>query len=172
LQRFFEANPDYFVAVNGEPPRPDEAACELHDAPPAEMAYREMRLLGFADRETGELAGMASVVVDLIAEHVGHIGLFIVATALHGSGAAQAMLDDLERWLRERGARWIRLGVVAGNARAERFWERAGYGEVRTRGPLRMRQRTNLLHVLVKPVAGGTLAEYLALVERDRPEAP
>ena len=175
LQRFFDANPDYFVAVNGEPPRADEAEREFRDAPPAGMAYREMRLLGFfADdggRE-GELVAMATLVGDFIAEHVWHLGLFIVATALHGSGAAHAMYRELEDWMVERGAHWIRLGVVVGNARAERFWERAGYLEVRRRGPVRMEQRLNLLRVLVKPLDGREIAPYLALVARDRPDAP
>jgi hypothetical protein len=30
----------------------------------------------------------------------------------------------------------------------------------------------NDLRVMAKPLAGGTLAEYLALVARDRPETP
>src|SRR5215217_4260376 len=76
LQRFFEANPAYFDSVNGEPPRPDEAAHELADVPPAGMAYREMLLIGFVDGDAAELAGMATIVSDFIAEHVWHIGLF------------------------------------------------------------------------------------------------
>ena len=71
----------------------------------------------------------------------------------------------------EQGARWLRLGVVRGNARAERFWERCGYVQVRERGPVQMGRKTNLLRVMVKPLAGGTLDEYLALVARDRPGA-
>ena len=73
-------------------------------------------------------------------------------------------------WIQERGAHWIRLGVVVGNTRAERFWHRQSYVQVRERGPLQMGQRTNLLRVLVKPLNGGTLEQYLALVARDRPE--
>jgi ribosomal protein S18 acetylase RimI-like enzyme len=169
LQRFFVANPEYFVAVNGEPPRSDEAEREFRDVPPAGMAYREMRTLGFfADADVA----MAIVVGDFIAEHVWHVGLFIVATALHGSGAAHAMYRQLEAWMVERGAHWIRLGVVVGNARAERFWERSGYAEVRRRGPLQMARRTNLLRVMVKPLDGRAIAPYLALVARDRPGAP
>ena len=180
LQRFFEANPEYFVNVNGEPPRADEAEHEFHDTPPPGMAYREMRMLGFfavddggasADRDR-ELVAIATIVGDFIAEHVWHIGLFIVATALHGSGAAHAMYRQLEEWMVERGAHWIRLGVVAGNTRAERFWERSGYLQVRERGPLEMGRRTNMLRVMVKPLDGRTIAPYLALVARDRPGAP
>ena len=39
LQRFFDANPGYFLAVTGEPARTDEAAQEFADMPPAGMSY-------------------------------------------------------------------------------------------------------------------------------------
>ena len=175
LQRFFDANPEYFFNVGGEPPRPDEAEREFRDVPPAEMRYREMLLLGFSDDgddASGAMVAMATIVADLLAEHVWHIGLFVVATVLHGSGAAHAIYAELERWMRDRGARWIRLGVVAGNTRAERFWERSGYLQVRERGPLEMGRRTNMLRVMVKPLDGRTIAPYLAIVARDRPGAP
>lgn len=168
LQRFFDANPEYFLTVQGEPPRPDEAERELADVPPAGMPYREMLLIGFVDDASGDLAGMATIVGDFIADHVWHIGLFIVASALHGSGAAPVLYRKLEQWMVDRGARWIRLGVVQGNAKAERFWQRSGYVQVRERGPLQMGRKTNLLRVMVKPLAGGTLDAYLALVGRDR----
>ena len=72
----------------------------------------------------------------------------------------------------EQGARWLRLGVVQGNLQAERFWARCGYVQVRERGPMTMGRKSNLLRVMAKPLAGGTIEEYLALVERDRPSAP
>ena len=174
LQRFFDVNPEYFLSVDGEPPAPDAAANELVDVPPAGMRYREMLLLGVTRRGEpgGALAAMATVVEGFISEHVSHIGLFIVATSLHGSGAAQEIYRKLERWMVDRGAAWVRLGVVAGNARAERFWERSGYVETRRRGPIEMGRKTNVLRVMVKPLAGGSVDEYLALVERDRPSAP
>ena len=171
LQRFFDANHAYFLEVNGEPPRADEGEREFRDVPPPEMAYREMLLLGWFGGD-GELVAMATIVGDFIAEHVWHLGLFIVATALHGSGAAHAMYRELEEWTVGRGAHWIRLGVVVGNTRAERFWERSGYRQVRERGPLEMGRRTNRLRVMVKPLAGREVAPYLALVARDRPDGP
>jgi GNAT superfamily N-acetyltransferase len=172
LQRFFDANPAYFLATQGEPPRQNEAEIEFHDVPPAEMAYREMRLIGFTDGDGSALVGMATIVADFIAEHVWHVGLFIVASALHGSGAATTLYRALETWMVDQGAHWIRLGVVRGNARAERFWERHGYLKVRERGPMQMGQKSNLLRVMMKPLAGGGVDAYLALVARDRPGAP
>ena len=169
LQRFFDSNPEYFLAVGGEPPRADEAEREFRDVPPAGMAYRDMFLLGWFASDD-ELVAMATVVGDLIAEHVWHIGLFIVSTRLHGAGVAQELYDGVEGWMKARGARWSRLGVVAGNARAERFWERLGYKELRMRRGVAMGKRTNDIRVMMKPLTGGSVAQYFALVVRDRPE--
>jgi len=57
-----------------------------------------------------------------------------------------------------------------GNERAERFWEKLGYREVRKRLAVQMGQRTNDLRVMVKPLQGASVDEYLTLVSRDRPE--
>jgi GNAT superfamily N-acetyltransferase len=170
LQRFFEENPEYFHAVEGRPPGPGEANEEFHGGLPAGWSFTRKWLLGFVD-EANALAGMASVVSDLLARNVWHIGLFIVATARHGSGDAWVLYRALEDWAARGGAKWLRLGVVAGNARAERFWEKAGFIEVRRRNAVEMGQRVNTLRVMAKPLAGGTIGEYTALVARDRPES-
>ncbi len=70
------------------------------------------------------------------------------------------------------GARWIRLGAVIGNVKAERFWARCGYVELRQRAGIEMGLRLNTLRVLVEPLGDARLAEYLARVARDRPGAP
>ena len=66
---------------------------------------------------------------------------------------------------------WMRLGVVAGNGRAERFWEKCGFVEVRRREELMMGAKINTVRVMVKPLAGGALPDYLAAVKRDNPHA-
>ena len=88
LQRFYERNPLYFEQVNGAPPRPDEAREEIRDLPPEGWSFSAKRLLGYAD-DQGELVAMASLVSDLMAPRVWLVGLFIVATELHGSPAAR-----------------------------------------------------------------------------------
>ena len=170
LQRFFDLNPEYFLAVGGQPATLAEAHQEIHGALPAGWPYTKKWSIGFVDG-SGALIGMADVVSNLLAPGVWHIGLFIVATALHGRGAAQALYHELERWSRERGAQWLRLGVVEGNARAERFWIRCAYVEVRKRDNFEVGTLVRTVRVMAKPLAGGTLAEYLALVARDRPES-
>lgn len=168
LQDFFEANPLYFTTVTGEPARADEAHEEIHDALPAGWPHTKKWLIGYVDAQQRVVA-VANIVSDLLATNVWHIGLLLVATERHGSGDAQAIYRGLESWAAANGARWLRLGVVVGNARAERFWQRQGYAEVRTREGVVMGERTNTLRVMVKSLAGDPIERYFALVERDRP---
>ena len=170
LQAFFEENPEYFLAVNGVPPRSCEAQEEFDDLPPVDISFNERWLIAFTD-PTGKLVGFAGVLSDILAARVWHIGIFIVASELHGTGAALAHYDTLERWMAANGAAWIRLGVVEGNVKAERFWRKTGYREVRKRLGIKMGGRMNDVRVLVKPLENRSIAEYLALVERDNPDS-
>lgn len=171
LQAFFDANPEYFLAIGDEGPRPTTAQEEFDSVPPTEFPYRQRWMLAWTG-DDGAMVGMADVVADLFAERVWHIGLFVVATALHGHGAARLMYRQLEQWICAGGAQWLRLGVVLGNGRAERFWTRHGYIELRRRHDIPMGRRSNTVRVLMKPLGGGNVADYLALVGRDRPDAP
>jgi GNAT superfamily N-acetyltransferase len=171
LQAFFEANPDYDIAVYGTPPGPGKAREEFETAIPPEFSYEKRWMLKFVTAE-GAMVATASVVSNMLAQGVWHVGLFIVATRLHGTGAAREIYAALEAWMKANGARWLRLGVVVGNARAERFWQSAGYVEVRKRLAVEMGERVNDLRVMAKPLAGGAIADYLAMVARDRPGMP
>lgn len=130
--------------------------------------------LGFFDA-AGRLAAVADITSDLLAAGVWHLGLFIVETARHGRGEAQALYLAVEDWARANGAAWMRLGVVHGNARGEAFWARQGYVEVRRREGMTFGEVTRTVRVMVKPLVGGSkvgdsIDAYLAMVPRDRPE--
>lgn len=167
LQAFFDANPEYFLTLGGKPAAPDEARTEFEGRPPAGMPYGEVVMIGFVD-QSGSLAGMASVVSNLLADDVWHIGLYIVASRLHGTGAASAWYRALEGWMVGRGAKWLRLGALAANPKAGRFWEKMGYAEVRRRENVQMAGREHTVRVFVKVVGEYGLARYLELVARDR----
>jgi hypothetical protein len=64
------------------------------------------------------------------------------------------------RWAHDLGAQWMRLGVVEGNTRAERFWERCAFVEMRRRDGVEMGTRTHTIRVMAKPLDGGTPREY------------
>lgn len=171
LQALFEANPLYFFTVNGRPPGPQEAQIEFDELPPAHLGYSRRWLLGVFGPGRA-LEGVAIVVADLCAPGVWHIALFLMASARHGTGASAEVYQALEAWVHASGAQWLRLGVVQGNGRAERFWQRLGYEQVRVREGVDTGGRLNTLRVMVKPLAARPLADYLAAVPRDQPDSP
>lgn len=169
LQRFFDDNPAYFLAVQGEPAGTDMGRDELTETPPPGTPCSQLWRVGYIDA-SGRLAAFAGIATDLFADGVCHVGLFIVESARHGNGDAQRVYAGLEDWARAHGAAWMRLGVVVGNTRGERFWARGGFRPVRLREGYVMGQRTNTVRVMVKPLAEPTLGDYLARVGRDRPD--
>src|ERR1700687_2189472 len=108
LQQFYESNPEYHLIVGGQAPGPNEARDEFDSLPPAEWPFEKRWMLAFVDGGDS-MVGMASVISNLFAEGIWHIGLFVVATSLHGRGAAYILHDQLESWMRDNGARWLRL---------------------------------------------------------------
>lgn len=57
-----------------------------------------------------------------------HISDLAVAPAMDGRGVGSHLLAFAETWARERGCRFVTLGVFPGNARARALYERHGYG--------------------------------------------
>lgn len=171
VQAFFEANPDYFYHTHGCAPDAHAAQVEFDDYPPASMKFGRRWFLGLFNR-VPDMIGVAVVVSDLCAPRVWHIALFIIATRLHGSGAAQEIYASFEEWMRAAQARWIRLGVVEEHARALQFWTKQGFRCVRTRTGVATGSRVNDIAVLVKPLTSGRVSDYLTLVPRDDPGAP
>jgi ribosomal protein S18 acetylase RimI-like enzyme len=56
-----------------------------------------------------------------------HISVIATTAAAAGSGVGRALLEYGEGWARGRGLTLLTLNVFAGNARARRFYERAGW---------------------------------------------
>ncbi|CAD0266842.1 GNAT family acetyltransferase (fragment) [Pseudomonas veronii] len=82
------------------------------------------------------------------------------------------MHADLEAWAVTQGAEWLRLTVVVGNRKAERFWPKLGYVPVRIREGIRMGRQLNTVSIQVKALVGGQVDDYLIRVPLDRPVAP
>jgi GNAT superfamily N-acetyltransferase len=171
LQALFDANPGYFQTVNGRNAHPDEAQAEFDEMPPASLGYTRRFFLGLFDARDA-LQGIAVVVSDLCAPRVWHITLYLLAASLHGSGTAHETYRAMEAWMQAQGAQWLRLCVVAGNGRGERFWQTCGFEQTCVRHGVDTGGRLNTLRVLFKPLAGGSLADYLSLVPRDRSDPP
>jgi GNAT superfamily N-acetyltransferase len=166
VQRLFESNPGYFTMVLGEPAGPDAARETFERLPPEGWPCTRKWGIDFRGAR-GDLVAIADIVSDLFAAGVWHVGLFMVAGPLHGTGVAQEAYAALEAWMQAQGARFLRLGVVEGNARAERFWRSRGYLQVHRRPGVVMGRKTHTLAIMAKPLGSATLEEYLARVGRD-----
>ena len=166
LQRFYEENPGYFALVMGASPTPDEAARDFAQLPPAGWAFTRKWMIGFRAAD-GTLVACADLLQDLFAPGIWHVGFLLVGERLHGTGVAAALYAHLEGWTRTQGATWLRLGVVRGNVRAERFWTKVGYVDVAERRDYEIGRLRHTLRVMAKPLGGETLDAYRARVPRD-----
>ncbi len=172
LQRFLEDNPGYSRLVAGRDWLPGEALSELQARPPADWPQGPARHLAVLDAETGAWRGYLNWVEELLAPGVWHIGLFLIDERHQGKGLAAQVLDAWTAHARRLGADWLRLGVVVGNARAEAFWLRQGFQEVRRRDGVSMGVLTQCVRVMVRPLGAAVLQAYLQAVPRDQPDAP
>jgi GNAT superfamily N-acetyltransferase len=170
IAAFYAESPEYLRMVEAREPGPEDAAEVLSAAPPPEFSYSDHYALLLRDA-SGCVDGLAMVATDLPAAGVWHLGLFVVATRLHGGGFAQAAYEAYEQWARSGGAHWLRLGVVTQNERGIRFWQRQGYTEMRRRAGIPIGTLTNTVILMAKPLVRASWDEYLQLVPRDRAEA-
>jgi GNAT superfamily N-acetyltransferase len=59
--------------------------------------------------------------------HVRQLISMWVAPQFRGSGAAEALVEAVRGWAESDGGRVLALGVMEGNGRARRFYERVGF---------------------------------------------
>ncbi|MBK1714756.1 GNAT family N-acetyltransferase [Rubrivivax gelatinosus] len=168
LQALLEANADFYLTVGGLPPGPDEAAELFAEQPPDHLGWTRHWVAG-AFEPDGRLAGVLLIVADLGTPGCWHTALFLIDQPLRGSGAAAELHAAFEAWARREGARWLRLGVVVGNTRAERFWRRCGYTVLRTRPVEAADGSLRTTTAMLKCLGEAGVADYLERVPRDQP---
>ncbi len=132
------------------------------------MSYSENLCFVVRHSSTREILAQIGVATDLLASGVYHLGFFMTATRTHGTGFAHRLHEAYETWAIERGARWLRLGVVEVNRRAEAFWRRLGYTELKRQDNYVLGDRSHVLITMAKPMRGEMLPDYLDAVPRDR----
>lgn len=80
-----------------------------------------------AERD-GVAAGCLHVLLttDFFGTRHAHVSVIATTAAAEGSGVGRLLMAHAEAWARERGQTLLTLNVFAANARAQRFYERAG----------------------------------------------
>jgi ribosomal protein S18 acetylase RimI-like enzyme len=81
-----------------------------------------------AERD-GEIVGCLHMLTmtDFFGRPHAHISVIATAASAEGTGVGTALLTCAEEWSRTRGMTLLTLNVFDANARAKRFYERAGF---------------------------------------------
>jgi GNAT superfamily N-acetyltransferase len=87
------------------------------------IAENEGRAVGwaFAHDQNAELFVVAPD------RHLGSLAELYVVPEARGKGLGRALIEGCEAWARDRGHKLLTVGVLAGNGRAIRSYEGAGY---------------------------------------------
>lgn len=132
LQSLFERCSDYVEIYSGVPPRPSEGADELGALPPGKEMHDKFSLGLYDSRR--ELVGFIDLMRNYPVENDWWIGLLMLAPAARDQGLGSRVYEAAQEWVRSRERRTIWILVLEENSKAERFWRRQGFEEVR-RGP-------------------------------------
>ncbi len=61
---------------------------------------------------------------------VGVVNDIFVEPSARKSGAAAALLEEAESWMRESGAKSVKCDIIVGNEGGHKFWTAHGYSDV------------------------------------------
>lgn len=147
---------DYYDLVEGI--SAEEAVREVgtifEDLPPGKRPEDKV-LLGLFVGTSGGPVALADVLRDYPEPGIWVVGLLLVDGTRRREGLGGELHRAVASRAREGGARTLRIGVLAQNEGARRFWERLGYRETERREGYRIGRREGLLLVSHRPVEVG-----------------
>lgn len=104
--------------------------------------------------EDGALAAIGDLAFGFPEPEDAYLGLLLLVPEARGKGLGQAVLEDVKKRSRARGASRLLIGVLDANERARAFWERQGFRLTRTSGPHRFGDRQHVIHRFELPLNG------------------
>ncbi len=135
------------AARESDAPRIAELSGQLGYPSTAEDILRRMRglvpvanhALIVAEIPAGDVIGWVHVSVNPLIENDARaeINGLVIAEGQRSLGAGRLLLEEAERWARERGCRTVSLRSNVIRERAHRFYERLGYEHYKTQKAFR-----------------------------------
>ncbi len=129
LQALCEACVSFHLLIEGRPPRPDEAQHLLAELPPGKTLTDKFFFGLFTPRP--RLCGALDLLRDYREPGEWYLGLLVLDPGHRSQGLGTKLMVALVHWLREQGARSLRLAVSEHNEAGRRFWERQGFEPVK-----------------------------------------
>jgi GNAT superfamily N-acetyltransferase len=113
----------------GYPASPEQVQQRLH-----RIQQNEDHVLYVAERSDGHVIGWVHVYVRqlVVTDRHAEIGGLVVGEGYHRQGVGRLLMEQVERWAREKGcgAVYVRSNVIRDDAHA--FYEGIGYSNVKT----------------------------------------
>ncbi len=111
--------------------QPCEEPCEVLSAEPCEKPGEEAgELVAYAQLRWGNMPTLKHPPAGVQAHHPGEIQRLYVASACHGKGLAQQLMQACLDEMAKRGCDLVWLGVWEKNPRAIAFYQKFGFREV------------------------------------------
>lgn len=129
VQDLYERCSDYHELEEGIPTRPGAAEHLLTRLPPGKTPA-DKHVLGLHAPD-GDLVGVLDLIQDFPGAREWTLGLLMIDPATRAAGLGTRLFHALERAIAAPGGTAIYLGVLEHNVRAERFWRRLGFVELR-----------------------------------------
>jgi RimJ/RimL family protein N-acetyltransferase len=129
LQDLYERCSDYHEMHEGFATRPSAGADELAMLPPG-RSQEDKFSIGIYE-STGPLIAYLDIVRGYPVENEWWIGLLMLDPEVRANGLGTRIFEAARDWAFSQGGQSIYLAVLEENKRAERFWRRQGFEEVR-----------------------------------------
>jgi len=146
---------DYLALESGL--TPDAAARAFFDDRPPASAEEPLK---FGVGDDGSLAAIGDLAFGYPGPGDAYLGLLLLVPEARARGLGQAIVGEVQKLAKARGASRLLVGVLDVNERARIFWERQGFRLTLTSGPHDFGRRRHVVHRLELSLAGalGTCA--------------
>jgi ribosomal protein S18 acetylase RimI-like enzyme len=126
VAEIWAAAEDYGRLENAEEFDALESAKEFFDALPPGKIPADKHTLGIYD-EADQLVGLVDLAKNYPTVDTWFLGLLLLIPSVRGKGFGHCVHQEIVKIVQGKGAQKLRLGVLANNPQALKFWHSLGY---------------------------------------------
>jgi ribosomal protein S18 acetylase RimI-like enzyme len=150
LQQLCTDCTDFHVLTKGEPPGSSEAAKLISGCPPGKCP-EDKEQFGLFTTET-QRVGVIDLLMDFPESSTWYIGLMMLHPQWRGQGLGRDLLTWVEGYLSSKKVQHLCLGGLDINPRGQKFWEGAGFKQVREVPNFQSGKLSTTTHVMKKQI--------------------
>ena len=128
VQKFFNDNPDFFIASTGQAPKENEAEILFNKIPEGKTTEDKFWLAIF-DNDNNNIVAFVDLIQNYKIENQWTIGLYIVSKNYRGQGIATKLLNDLENLLLSLRVNSLEISIKEQNVCELSFWKKMNFVE-------------------------------------------